>query len=279
MPLIIRELDDEQMAIAAFEENEKRKDLNPVEKAMAIRKMIEDFGWTQQQVADKVRVDRSTVSNMIRMLRMPEDVLFKIENGILPVRSAMALLAWYELTELEKAAVRERYAGDFEEFVALARNGEVNSDTIRERLSDYLGFLTPEQISLDLAPVVVEGDSVTVTDELEVRSIEEEIKDIPDDEPEGENFVERTPAEAEEALIASEKQEEEKETKAVTPVVPTEPPAPEPASQDILFTITWGAGGVFVGLRRPGGKPPVVRYMATLTADEVPALLKEMGIE
>ncbi len=297
IPLFIRELNDEQMAIAAFEENEKRKDLNPVEKAQAIKKMVEDFGWTQQQVAEKVHVDRSTVSNMIRMLRMPENVLINIENGILPVRSAMALLAWYELTPLELAAVYERNGHEIDEFITTARNGDIHSDDIREGLSSLLDFLTPKQIKLDFAPVVepeehpvvVDGDAVMATDELEARSVEEEIKAIPDEDDKAESFgdeiifsPEETKAEAAEEEVATEEAAAAPATAAVTETAtkPTEPAAaPEPANQDILFTITWGPAGVFVGLRRPGGKPPVVRYMASLTADEVPALLKQLGIE
>jgi ParB/RepB/Spo0J family partition protein len=289
MPLLIRELNDEQMAIQAFEENEKRKDLNPVEKAFAIRKMIEDFGWTQQQVAEKVHVDRSTVSNMIRMLRMPENVLINIENGVLPVRSAMALLAWYELTELEISAVKERHGGLVDDFVALARNGEVNSDTIRERLSEYLDFLHPTQIALELEPVVVQGDSVTVNDELEARSIEAEIQSIPDEDDQAESFgddiifsPEDAKAEVAEEEVTTEEVAAAPATAAVTETATkrAEPAAaaPEPASQDTLFTITWNSGGVFVGLRRPG-KAPVVRFLATLTANEIPALLVELGIE
>lgn len=64
-PLNLHELSDEQMAIAAFEENEKRRDLNPVEKAMAVQKMLNDFGWTQELIAEKLHIDRSGVSNMI----------------------------------------------------------------------------------------------------------------------------------------------------------------------------------------------------------------------
>jgi len=297
MPLLIRELNDEQMAIQAFEENEKRKDLNPVEKAYAIRKMIEDFGWTQQQVAEKVHVDRSTISNMIRMLRMPENVLINIENGVLPVRSAMALLAWYELTELEISAVKERHGGLVDDFVALARNGEVNSDTIRERLSEYLDFLHPTQIALDLEPVIapedhpvyIQGDSVTANDELESRSIDAEIHSIPDGEPEVESFgdeiifsQEDAKAEAAEEEVTTEEVAAAPATAAVTETATkrAEPAAaaPESASQDTLFTITWNTSGVFVGLRRPG-QPPVVRFLATLTADEVPMLMRDMGID
>ena len=305
MPLVIRELDNEQMAVMAFEENEKRKDLNPVEKALAIRKMIEDFGWTQQMVAEKVHVDRSTVSNMIRMLRMPEDVLMKIENGILPVRSAMALLAWYELTELELTAVHEHLGEDVEEFIALARNGEVNSDTIRARLDEYLGFLAPKQTGLDLnptmtteeTPIVVEGELVEISDGVETRSISDEIAAIPDDdEVEGENFIERSESEAEEATTATTAPTVGTATTEINaaptvgtattevsaaPTVEKATPAataePEPASQDTLFTIAWNTAGVFVGLRRPG-KAPVVQFLATLTANEIPALMVELGI-
>lgn len=305
MPVNVREMTNEQMAIAAFDENEMRKELNPVEKALAIRKMLEDFGWTQQEVADKLHIDRSTVSNMVRMLRLPEGTLTLVEQGTLPARSAMALLAWYELGEIGKATVHARHGEAAEEFVALARNGEVNSDTIRTKLDEYLGFLTPEQNKIDFdpakkeEPVIVESDSVQVADELESRSIEADIAAIPD--PWESSQGTKNPLDDE--MIESDEDEEiqdnvgvlgkleEPEVVGSTAKTLTDKPAPKPApvqesqadepaqeSKDTIFSVNWNSGGVIVGLRKPG-QTPAVRYMTALTPDEIPNLLSDMGFE
>ncbi|KAF0106079.1 MAG: chromosome partitioning protein ParB family [Chloroflexi bacterium] len=287
-PLNLREMTDEQMAIAAYEENEKRKDLNPVERAYAVQKMLTDFSWTQQQVAEKLRIDRSTVSNLVRMLRMPEDVLKVIEEGMLPVRSAMALLPYYELTPLEASAVEAKYSGECEEFIELARSGVVNSDVIREKISKFLGFLHPEVPKLDLqdeSQPIAEPDSITAAKE-ESRTEETE-------KPEDDSIH---PGSETESIGGSEIPEEDKAFKVNTayplsdaktappgdakPAIAAEKPAePEPVNNDILFTITWKAGGgVFIGLRKPG-EVPVMRFRQTLTAEEAPALMGEMGIQ
>jgi ParB family chromosome partitioning protein len=84
--------DDEQLQIALIE-NLQREDLNPIDEAMAYRKLSERFGLTQQVIAQRVGKDRSSVANTLRLLSLPEEVREKIAGGQLSAGHARSLLA------------------------------------------------------------------------------------------------------------------------------------------------------------------------------------------
>ncbi|MCH8962667.1 MAG: ParB/RepB/Spo0J family partition protein [Bacteroidetes bacterium] len=71
MPLRLALLSDEEMAEHAFVENDKRKDLSPVEEALAYQRRIEDFGYSHQVLAERYGKKRATVSNKLRLLKLP----------------------------------------------------------------------------------------------------------------------------------------------------------------------------------------------------------------
>ncbi len=93
VPAIVREVADAQALEMALVENIQREDLNAVEEAEAFRRLIEDFGQTQDGVARRVGKDRSTVSNALRILRLPRKILDDIVAGTLTEGHARALLA------------------------------------------------------------------------------------------------------------------------------------------------------------------------------------------
>lgn len=92
IPAVILEGDDLKAAQVAVIENVQREDLNPVEEAMAYDVLIERYGLTQDQVAKQVGKSRSAVTNMLRLLDLPEDVLELLKNGELTAGHARALL-------------------------------------------------------------------------------------------------------------------------------------------------------------------------------------------
>jgi ParB family chromosome partitioning protein len=82
MPLDIRELSDEQMALFALEENLKRRDITPIEVARAVDKYLEAFtDKTETDLAAMLNMTQGNVSNMRRVLRLPADILEKIDEG------------------------------------------------------------------------------------------------------------------------------------------------------------------------------------------------------
>ncbi len=93
IPAVILDGDELKAAQVALIENIQREDLNPVEEAMGYGALIERFGLTQEQVAKQVGKNRSTVTNMLRLLDLPDEVLAMLSNGELTTGHARALLA------------------------------------------------------------------------------------------------------------------------------------------------------------------------------------------
>ena len=93
IPAIVREVDDRTLGTLALIENLQRVDLNPVEEAEGYQRLVETFSLTQQQVADVVGKDRSTVANMLRVLHLPTSVRRMLREGQLTIGHARALLA------------------------------------------------------------------------------------------------------------------------------------------------------------------------------------------
>ncbi|MDQ3937711.1 MAG: ParB/RepB/Spo0J family partition protein, partial [Chloroflexota bacterium] len=93
VPVVIRDIPDERLLGAALIENIQREDLNPIEEAHAYRRLADEFGMTQEQIADAVGKDRSSVANYVRLLRLPAPVRDAVASGRLSMGHARALLA------------------------------------------------------------------------------------------------------------------------------------------------------------------------------------------
>jgi len=92
VPAIVRDLSDRQLAEWALIENLQREDLNPIERAQAFRGLVEQFGLSHEQVAERVGRERSTISNLLRLLELDEGVQELVRLGQLSGGHARALL-------------------------------------------------------------------------------------------------------------------------------------------------------------------------------------------
>ena len=92
VPANVVEADDRETAELAIIENLQRKDLNPLEKAAAFQRYLEVYGCTQEELAGRLKLDRSTVSNLIRLLELPEEVQESIRRAKITQGHARALL-------------------------------------------------------------------------------------------------------------------------------------------------------------------------------------------
>ena len=92
VPVLVREVDDRQMAELAIVENVQRKDLNALEKAASFQRYLQEYGCTQEELAGRVNIDRSTVANLIRLLELPEEVKALVAAGEISQGHARALL-------------------------------------------------------------------------------------------------------------------------------------------------------------------------------------------
>lgn len=126
VPAVIRErLDDTDQLELALVENLQRRDLTPLEEARAFEQMRTSLGLTQAEIADRVAMDRSTVANALRLLKLEPDIQALVEQGQLSAGHARTLLAFADtaarirwarrvvetglsVRELERAAARER---------------------------------------------------------------------------------------------------------------------------------------------------------------------------
>lgn len=103
VPVIIRNVPDEAAIAIALIENIQREDLNPIEEAIALQRLIDEFGMTHQQAADAVGKNRATISNLLRLLVLPEDVKYMLEHGQIEMGHARTLITLPEEAQLQAA--------------------------------------------------------------------------------------------------------------------------------------------------------------------------------
>ncbi len=92
IPAVIRDVPDEAAIAMSLIENIQREDLNPIEEAIALQRLQLEFELTQQQVADAVGKSRVTITNLLRLMALPDDVKLLLERGDLEMGHARALL-------------------------------------------------------------------------------------------------------------------------------------------------------------------------------------------
>jgi ParB family chromosome partitioning protein len=115
IPVVIRTVDDRTVVAMALIENIQREDLNPLEEAQALQRLIDEFDLTHAQAAEAVGRSRAAVSNLLRLLELPSEIRVLVETGALEMGHARALL-----TLAAPAAI------------ALARQAAENAWSVRE---------------------------------------------------------------------------------------------------------------------------------------------------
>jgi ParB family transcriptional regulator, chromosome partitioning protein len=99
IPAIVREATDAQSIELALVENLLREDLNPIEAAQAYQKLLAEFNWTQEELAQRIGKDRTSIANCLRLLRLPEEIQADLRSGRLTMGHARALLALTSVAE------------------------------------------------------------------------------------------------------------------------------------------------------------------------------------
>jgi ParB family transcriptional regulator, chromosome partitioning protein len=106
IPAIIRETDDSDLLRDALLENLHRSALNPLEEAAAYRQLLDDFGCTHEELAERISRSRPQISNTLRLLRLPPLVQRRVAAGVLSAGHARALLGLTDGAEIERLAQR-----------------------------------------------------------------------------------------------------------------------------------------------------------------------------
>lgn len=176
IPAVIRETADENMLRDALLENLHRSDLNPLEEASAYQQLLDDFGITQEQLADRIGRSRPQITNTLRLLKLPPAIARQVASGVLSAGHARAILG-ADPTKMEYLATKTINEGlsvrSLEELVGLekpenkkpkitpgARQDQLKE--IAERLGDRLS--TKVKISLGRKKGQLVIDFATVAD-------------------------------------------------------------------------------------------------------------------
>jgi ParB family transcriptional regulator, chromosome partitioning protein len=148
IPAIVREVTEVEAFELALVENLQRADLNPMEEADGYHRLVEEFGLTQEQVAQRVGKERSTVANALRLLGLPEDVKRMVAEGGLSAGHARALLGVPripEMTELaQQVAARKLSVRDTEKLVQQAKGTKAKDSGKPQKQSPQVKSLVEE---------------------------------------------------------------------------------------------------------------------------------------
>lgn len=140
IPAYIREADDEQSMAFALIENIQRENLNPLEVAMGYKRLLEEFGHTQAEVASQVGKNRSTVTNMLRLLQLPDYIQSALSSGKLTTGHARTLIT-IEDTELQRTLFKKitEHGWSVRQIEDAVRKLDDNSDRPAKKASKVSG--------------------------------------------------------------------------------------------------------------------------------------------
>ncbi len=152
VPALIRDIPRDQQLEISLVENLQREQLNPVEIALGYKRMTEELGYTQEEIAEKVGKDRASVANFLRILKLPDVILDSMQNGELSMGHAKALLALEDSKAQIETAIRIKRKSlsvrEAEHLVAKAmakpasskkRSIDPNLEAVQEELLKALG--------------------------------------------------------------------------------------------------------------------------------------------
>lgn len=104
IPAIVQQVDDAQAAELALIENLQREDLNPIDRATALRRLADEFSWTHQELSNRVGLDRATVSNLLRLNDLDPGCAAHVRTGALTLGHAKVLLGLTDVTARRRLA-------------------------------------------------------------------------------------------------------------------------------------------------------------------------------
>ncbi|WP_394751926.1 ParB/RepB/Spo0J family partition protein [Crenothrix sp.] len=137
IPVVIRDIDDRSAMAIALIENIQREDLNPLEEAAALRRLLDEFTMTHQQIADAVGKSRTTVTNLLRLMDLHPDVKTLLINGQLEMGHARALLS---LDDVKQVAIANKIVKEgltVRDAERLAKESQLEPKVIKPKIIDH----------------------------------------------------------------------------------------------------------------------------------------------
>jgi ParB family chromosome partitioning protein len=151
VPVVVREIPEDRLLAVALIENIQRENLNPIEEAVAYRRLSDEFHLTQEQIADAVGKDRSSIANTVRLLRLPQEVRASVASGTLSMGHARALLGVNdEQTQLTLARAIIARSLSVRETEALIRKAQVPAPEPEPPAADVHTRAAEEKLRLAL---------------------------------------------------------------------------------------------------------------------------------
>ena len=167
VPVIIRSIPDEAAIAIALIENIQRENLNPIEEAFALARLIEEFGMTHQQVAEAVGKSRTSVTNLLRLLALPEEIKNMLEAGLLEMGHARTLITLHESMQLDTARMIVDKQLSVRETENLIRRLQIpaKAKSKKEIHPDILDLQQnlSQQIVMETFRIIYDGMSYTIT--------------------------------------------------------------------------------------------------------------------
>ena len=199
IPAIVRETHDDDMLRDALMENLHRQQLDPLEEAAAYQQLLDDFGATHEQLAQKIGRSRPHISNTLRLLNLPPAVQRRVAAGVISAGHARALLSIEDPQAQERLAQRIVAEGlsvrAVEEIVALGEEGPVRTPrklagnrpvapalrVIADRLSDRFETRVKVELGRNKGKIVVEFATVDDLERIVKAMAPEEVPHRPDE--------------------------------------------------------------------------------------------------
>lgn len=147
VPAVCRDVEDDDMLMLGLIENIQREDLNPIETAEAYQGLIDAFGWSHEELAERVGKKRATVTNMLRLLQLPEDIHKHVVSGEISMGHARALLAVSSPSrqaEICRRILRDRISVREVEKLAQASSKKPGGGAHTARKDPHLGAVEDE---------------------------------------------------------------------------------------------------------------------------------------
>lgn len=163
VPVIIRSLTDSEAAAIALIENLQRKDLNAIEEAVGIKRLIEEFDFTQEEAADKLSKSRSAIANALRLLALPGDVMKLVSDGELSAGHARTLLGLNDkelIPETARQVIEEKLSVRQTEQLVKALNKPPRTPKPKPRRDTFY-----DEVELALSDVLARQVTVTTAGE------------------------------------------------------------------------------------------------------------------
>ena len=123
VPVVILDVDDQKSLEIAIVENVQRQDLNPIEEAKGYQKLVKEFGYDHEKISKFMSKSRSHISNTLRLLTLPQDIIALIEEGLLTAGQARPLIGLLNASAVAENIVKKKISTrDVETLVKLKKN-------------------------------------------------------------------------------------------------------------------------------------------------------------